>query len=56
MATMLPAAVAREHEALFQIRLQPEPPQRTAALLQRKGAYRSAAAKAFVAIALEVVG
>jgi LysR family transcriptional regulator, cyn operon transcriptional activator len=53
LATLLPAAIAHENSELHRIRLEPALPQRTAALLQRKGAYRSAATSAFVALALE---
>jgi LysR family transcriptional regulator, cyn operon transcriptional activator len=53
LATLLPAAIAQENSELHGIRLKPALPQRTAALLQRKGAYRSAATSAFVALALE---
>jgi LysR family cyn operon transcriptional activator len=53
LATLLPAAIAHENSELYRINLDPALPQRTAALLQRKGAYRSAATRAFVALALE---
>ncbi|MBB3262066.1 LysR family cyn operon transcriptional activator [Paraburkholderia bannensis] len=53
LATLLPAAIAREHSGLFLVNLEPALPQRTAALLLRKGAYRSAAARAFIALAIE---
>jgi len=53
LATLLPMAIARENEGLCPVRLEPALPRRTAALLQRKGAYRSAASQAFVALALE---
>ena len=53
LATLLPAAIAREHNELRLVDLEPALPQRTAALLLRKGAYRSAAARAFIALALE---
>jgi LysR family transcriptional regulator, cyn operon transcriptional activator len=53
LATLLPAAIAREHNELRLVYLEPALPQRTAALLLRKGAYRSAAARAFIALALE---
>jgi LysR family cyn operon transcriptional activator len=53
LATVLPAAVAREHSELCLVDLEPALPQRTAALLVRKGAYRSAAARAFITLALE---
>ncbi|MGV2288091.1 transcriptional regulator CynR [Trinickia sp. YCB016] len=53
LATLLPASIAREHSELRLVKLEPALPQRTAALLLRKGAYRSAATRAFVALALE---
>jgi LysR family cyn operon transcriptional activator len=53
LATLLPDAIAREHDKLCLVGLEPALPQRTAALLQRKGAYRSAATQAFIALALE---
>jgi LysR family transcriptional regulator, cyn operon transcriptional activator len=53
LATLLPAAIAREHDDLCLVELKQALPRRTAALLLRHGAYRSAAARAFVALALE---
>jgi LysR family transcriptional regulator, cyn operon transcriptional activator len=53
LATLLPAAIVREHSELFLVDLNPALPQRTAALLLRKGAYRSAAAGSFIALARE---
>ncbi|MFM0213706.1 transcriptional regulator CynR [Paraburkholderia sediminicola] len=53
LATLLPAAIARAHSELCLVHLEPALPQRTAALLLRKGAYRTAAARAFIALALE---
>ncbi|WP_206998918.1 transcriptional regulator CynR [Trinickia mobilis] len=53
IATLLPAAIARAHSELRLVALEPALPQRTAALLLRKGAYRSAATRAFIALALE---
>jgi LysR family transcriptional regulator, cyn operon transcriptional activator len=53
LATVLPAAIAREQTGLFPVPLEFALPERTAVLLQRKGAYRTAAARAFVALALE---
>ncbi|MFM0672232.1 transcriptional regulator CynR [Paraburkholderia sediminicola] len=53
LATLLPAAIAREHGELFLVQLEPALPQRTAALLLRKGAYRNAATRAFIELALE---
>ncbi|MFL9966432.1 transcriptional regulator CynR [Paraburkholderia sediminicola] len=53
LATLLPAAIAREHGELRLVDVEPALPQRTAALLLRKDAYRSAAARAFIALALD---
>lgn len=53
LATLLPAAIANGHSELHLVKLEPALPQRTAALLLRKGAYRSAATRAFIALALE---
>src|SRR5260370_339034 len=53
LATLLPAAIAREHSELCLVALEPALPQRTAALLLRKGAYRSAPARPFITLALE---
>jgi LysR family cyn operon transcriptional activator len=54
LATILPAAVARQNGDLVLLKLEPSLPQRTAALLRRKGAYRTAAARAFAEVATEV--
>ncbi|WP_168794116.1 transcriptional regulator CynR [Paraburkholderia aromaticivorans] len=53
LATLLPAAIARGHSELCLVQLEPALPQRTAALLLRKGAYRNAATRAFIELALE---
>jgi LysR family cyn operon transcriptional activator len=53
LATLLPAAISREHGELRLVHLEPALPQRTAALLLRKGAYRSAATRAFITLAIE---
>jgi LysR family cyn operon transcriptional activator len=53
LATLLPAAIAREHSELCLVDLEPALPQRTAALLLRKGAYRSSAARVFIGLVLE---
>lgn len=53
LSTLLPAAIARQHGELHLRDLKPALPRRTAALLLRKGAYRSAATRAFIALALE---
>ena len=47
LLTILPKPIAHEHEGLRPIVLKPAIPNRTAALLRRKGAYESAAAHAF---------
>jgi LysR family cyn operon transcriptional activator len=52
LATLLPDAIARERDKLCMLKLEPTLPKRTAALLLRKGAYRSAATRAFIALAL----
>jgi LysR family cyn operon transcriptional activator len=54
LATLLPEAIARENDALCPLRMEPELPRRQAALLLRKGAYRSAAVRAFVDLAMEL--
>ena len=54
-ATVLPAAIAADHPDLRMLRLELPLPPRHAALLQRKGAYRTAAARAFVEFALNEV-
>ncbi|SDD87174.1 transcriptional regulator, LysR family [Cupriavidus sp. YR651] len=51
-ATVLPAAIATDHADLRILPLHTPLPPRRAALLQRKGAYRTAAARAFVDFAL----
>jgi LysR family cyn operon transcriptional activator len=52
LATLLPAAITREHRELCSVQLEPALPQRTAALLLRKSGYRSAATRAFVALSV----
>ncbi|MEU0542136.1 transcriptional regulator CynR [Nocardia sp. NPDC005978] len=47
LATVLPDAITREHPDLTAVPLDPPLPTRTAVLLHRAGAYRSAAARAF---------
>lgn len=54
LSTVLPAPIARAHPDLVAIELGPQTLQRTAVLMQRKGGYPSAAARAFVAVANEV--
>ena len=53
LATLLPAAIARENRQLKKVALANAMPVRQAVWLQRKGAYRSAAAQAFIALLQE---
>lgn len=53
LATVLPDAIARGQEGLYPLALKPALPRRTATLLRRSGAYRSAASDAFATLALE---
>lgn len=50
LATILPSAIAEAQPGLNAVAISPALPQRTAALLSRKGAYRSAACRAFVSL------
>jgi LysR family transcriptional regulator, cyn operon transcriptional activator len=52
LATVLPDAVAHHHEGLCPVMLIDGAPPRTVALLQRRDAYRTAACRAFVEMAL----
>ncbi|MET3632264.1 DNA-binding transcriptional LysR family regulator [Burkholderia sp. 572] len=52
LVTLLPTKIAGDRDALVSIELEPSRLRRTAVLLQRKGAYRTAAALAFVKLAL----
>ncbi|TVT92163.1 transcriptional regulator CynR [Pseudomonas sp. HT11] len=54
LSTLLPAAIARAHPQLVAIELGPQRLQRTAVLMQRKGGYQPAAARAFLALAKDV--
>jgi len=54
LSTLLPAKIAQAHDDLVAIALEPVRLQRTAVLLQRKGAYQSAAAQVFIELATEV--
>jgi LysR family cyn operon transcriptional activator len=54
LSTLLPAAIARAHPELAAIELAPQRLQRTAVLMQRKGVYPSAAARAFIDVAKAV--
>ena len=51
LRTLLPSNIASNRDELLAIALAPSLLQRTAVLLQRKGAYHSAAAKAFIKLA-----
>ncbi|MFL9899406.1 transcriptional regulator CynR [Paraburkholderia fungorum] len=53
LTTVLPAAIARDHSELCLVQLEPALPRRTAALLLRKNAYRNAATRAFIELALD---
>lgn len=54
LSTLLPAKTAYAHDDLMAITLEPERLQRTAVLLQRIGAYQSAAARVFIELAKEI--
>ncbi|HCI6434298.1 TPA: transcriptional regulator CynR [Klebsiella quasipneumoniae subsp. similipneumoniae] len=54
LATLLPAAIARQFDDVVAIELKPALLQRTACLLQRRDAWQSAAASEFIALAREV--
>nr|WP_223959811.1 transcriptional regulator CynR [Burkholderia diffusa] len=56
LATVLPDHIARVHEGLQPVPLDPPLPKRTAAILERKGAYRSAASRAFSQLLAERYG
>lgn len=51
LSTLLPANIAKNNEELKAIAITPSLFQRTAVLLQRKGAYQSAATQAFIQLA-----
>jgi len=51
LATILPVAIALEQPGLLALELTPALPQRTVALLSRRGAWRSAACQAFATLA-----
>ncbi|MCX5589856.1 transcriptional regulator CynR [Alcaligenes endophyticus] len=53
LSTLLPAAIAANNEYLLALNLEPAAPQRSAILMQRKGAYQSAAMSAFIELALK---
>lgn len=54
LATILPEAIARDNPALRALHLATPLPTRPAMLLQRRGAYRTAAAQAFTAVLRDV--
>ena len=54
LATLLPAAIAGQFDDVVAIALQPALLQRTACLLQRQGAWQSAAAREFIAVAQQI--
>jgi LysR family cyn operon transcriptional activator len=55
LASILPSAVIGEHEGLVSLAVAPGLPQRTAALLTRRNAYTTLAAKAFSEMLIELV-
>lgn len=55
-ATVLPSAIASVYEDLRMLKLEVPLSPRRAAVLQRKGAYQTAAARAFIAFAMESLG
>ncbi|KXG80088.1 transcriptional regulator CynR [Pseudomonas mosselii] len=54
LSTLLPANIVLAHDDLAAIALDPLRLQRTAVLMQRRGVYQTAAARAFLALAKEV--
>ncbi|MDR2307615.1 MAG: transcriptional regulator CynR [Paucimonas sp.] len=54
LSTLLPAAIAANADGLNALALEPWRLERTAALLQRRGGYQSAAARAFIEVANEL--
>ncbi|MFP3372403.1 transcriptional regulator CynR [Pseudomonas sp. SIMBA_068] len=54
LSTLLPATIAQAHEQLVAIELDQQRLQRTAVLMQRRGGYQTAAARAFVELAMKV--
>jgi len=54
LSTLLPATIALANEDLVAIALQPVRLQRTAVLMQRRGGYQRATARAFIELAAEV--
>lgn len=56
VVTILPEAIGLLHADLRNVRIVPEPQPRTASLLYRREAYRSAASIAFAGLAIEMFG
>lgn len=54
LATLLPAAIARTYPDLVAIELEPQRLQRRVVLMQRQGAYKTAATQAFIEVATHV--
>ncbi|MFC9518185.1 transcriptional regulator CynR [Nocardiaceae bacterium NPDC056970] len=55
VATVLPDAITHDHPHLVPVPLDPPLPARTVTLLDRRGAYRSAAARAFIGLTRDIV-
>lgn len=55
VATVLPDAITHDHPHLAPVPLDPPLPSRTVTLLDRRGAYRSAAARAFIRLTQDIV-
>ena len=55
VATVLPDAITHDHPHLVPVPLDPPLPARTVTLLDRRGAYRSAAARAFTRLTHDIV-
>jgi LysR family cyn operon transcriptional activator len=53
LATVLPNTIACEQHGVYPISLQPELPHHTITMIRRKGAYKSAACRAFAELAAE---
>ena len=54
LATLLPATIAGQYDDVVALELRPALLQRTACLLQRQGAWQSAAAREFIAMAQQI--
>ncbi|WP_420881394.1 transcriptional regulator CynR [Rhodococcus sp. (in: high G+C Gram-positive bacteria)] len=55
VATVLPDAITHDHPHLVPVPLDPPLPARTVMLLDRRGSYRSAAARAFIRLTQDIV-